>query len=70
MSIFSEREQLKEKKCGQHQTKWNTCTLYMDVNPFTNDKISDTSKLKVFADDNFELDENGWKFCKRVENTA
>ena len=26
-------------------------------------------KLKEFADDNFEFDEHGRKFSKRVENT-
>ena len=28
-------------------------------NPFSNDKILDTSKLKDFADENTEFDENG-----------
>ena len=28
------------------------------------------SKLKEFADDNFEFDKNGRMFSKRVENTA
>ena len=37
-------------------------------NPLPNDKVLDSSKLKEFADDNFELDENGRKFSKRVEN--
>ena len=31
--------------------------------------ILDTSKLKEFADDNFNFDENGRKFSKRIENT-
>ena len=26
--------------------------------------------MKKFADDNFNFDENGWKFSKRVENTV
>ena len=30
----------------------------------------DSSKLKEFADDNFEFDENSGKFFKRVENTV
>ena len=34
------------------------------------DKILDSSKLKGFADDNFELDDNGRKFSERVENTV
>ena len=32
--------------------------------------ILDSSKLKVFADDNFEFDENGRKLSKWVENTG
>ena len=39
-------------------------------NPFSNDQISDSSKLKEFADDYFEFDENGRKFSKWVENTV
>ena len=31
-------------------------------NPFPNDEIIDSSKLKEFADDNFKLNENGRKF--------
>ena len=30
----------------------------------------DASKLKEFADDNFEFDENGRELSKRVENTV
>ena len=33
-------------------------------------QILDSSKLKWFADDNSEFDENGKKFSKRVENTG
>ena len=40
------------------------------VNPFPNDDILDFSKFKACADDNFEFDENGRKFCKSVENTV
>ena len=29
------------------------------INPFPNDKILDTSKLKEFADDKFNIDGNG-----------
>ena len=32
---------------------------YWDFNPFPNDNISDWSKLKEFADDNFKFDKNG-----------
>ena len=33
-------------------------------------KFLDESKLKVFTEDNFSLNENGNKFFKRVENTV
>ena len=33
-------------------------------------QILDSSKLKEFADDNFNFDENGRKFSKRFENTV
>ena len=32
--------------------------------------MSDSSKLKEFADDNFKFDENGKRLSKRVENTV
>ena len=32
--------------------------------------LLDSSKLKDFADDNFEFDKNGSEFSKRVENTV
>ena len=41
-----------------------------EVNPLPDDKILDRSKLKEFADDNFEFDENGRKLSKRVESTV
>ena len=34
------------------------------VIPLPDDKILDSSKLKEFADDNFEFDENGRKLSK------
>ena len=37
---------------------------------FPKQQILDSSKLKEFADDNFNFDENGRKFSKRAENTA
>ena len=40
------------------------------LQPFTKRQISDFSKLKELADDNFKLDENGRKFSKRVENNV
>ena len=37
---------------------------------FPKRRILDSSKLKEFADDNFEFDENGRKVSKSVENTV
>ena len=42
----------------------------MPFNPFPNDEILDSSKLKEFADDNFKLNENGRKFSKWVEHSV
>ena len=39
-------------------------------NSLPKDKFQEWSKLKKFADNNFEFDENGRKFSKRVENTV
>ena len=38
-------------------------------NSFQNDKFLDPSKVKEFADGNFEFDEIGRKISKRVEKT-
>ena len=40
------------------------------INPLPNDKILDSSKLKEFADVNFNFDENGRKVSIWVENTV
>ena len=39
----------------------------MEVSPFPKRQILDYSKLKELADDNFEFDENGRTFSKRVK---
>ena len=38
--------------------------------PFPKRQILDSSKLKEFADDNFNSDENAGKFSEMVENTV
>ena len=38
--------------------------------PFPRRRISDSSKMKEFADDNFKFYENGIKFSKWTENTV
>ena len=38
--------------------------------PVPKGQILDSPKLKGFADDNFELDENARKLSKMVENTV
>ena len=50
--------------------KPNSSCFTLKFNLFPNDKFSNTSKLKELADDNFEFDENGRKFSRRVENTV
>ena len=49
---------------------FNIFTDFTLVNPFPNDKILDSSKLKEFADNNFKFDKNRRKFSKMVENTV
>ena len=44
--------------------------LRLKCQPITRRQILDSSKLKVFADDNFKFYENGRKLSKRVENTV
>ena len=39
-------------------------------NPFPNNKSLNFSKLKEFAEDNFNFDLNGRMFSKRRENTV
>ena len=44
-------------------------TWIENFQPFPKRQISDSSKLKQLAHDNFKIDENGRKFSKWVENT-
>ena len=44
--------------------------IFYLFNPFPNDKYLDSSKLKEFADDNYDFDENGGKFSESIENTV
>ena len=47
---------------------WRTrLKLFLSLSQATNFRLFQTDK---FADDNFEFDENGRKFSKRVENTV
>ena len=43
---------------------------YVFTLTITRRQISDSSKLKEFADNNFKFDENGIKLSKREENTV
>ena len=40
------------------------------INYFSNNKISDSSKLIEFAEKKFKFDENGRKFSEWLENTV
>ena len=52
-------------------TETRRCRISQSLfKPFPNDKILDSTKLKEFADDNSEFDENGRKFSNPVENTV
>ena len=48
----------------------HACHIHCFILPITRRQISDSSKLKEFADDNFKFEENGRKLSKRVENTV
>ena len=50
---------------GEHCSRRVHLSVHLSV-----ETIQESSELKVFADDNFELDENGRKFSKQVENTV
>ena len=53
-----------------HETVMNPVILVItNPWPITRRQILDSSKLKVFADNNFKFDENGRKLSKQVENT-
>ena len=38
--------------------------------PYPKRQISDSTKLKEFADEKFKFNENGRKLSERIENTA
>ena len=44
--------------------------LYLELSSFPKPQILDSSKLKEFADDNFNFVENGNKVFKQVENNV
>ena len=50
-------------------TSLKICSL-VKLQPFPKQQILDSSKFKVFANDNFEFDENGRKLSIQVENTV
>ena len=47
--------------------KSRDCVVELTLSQTAN---SDSSEMKVFADDNFKFDENGRRFSKQVENTV
>ena len=54
----------------QHKSIKSICSCKFFFNLFPNDKFLDSFKLKEFAEDNFDLDENGRKFSERLENAV
>ena len=54
-------------------TESDVCPEFVFANhsePFPKQQILDSSKLKEFADNNFNSDENGRKLSKWVKNTV
>ena len=51
-------------------TKLITSMANPDIQPFPKQQILDPSKLKEFANHNFNFNENERKFSKRVENSV
>ena len=49
---------------------WILLKCLVRFNPFPDDKILDRSKLKEFADDYFQFDENDVNFSKKIVNTV
>ena len=43
---------------------------FLSFNPFPNNRISDSSKLKEVADNNFKFYENGTKFSEWLGNNV
>ena len=63
------RVALADLSCRQPDVLILVFYIIVFFNPLPDDKFQ-TSKLKEFADDNFQFDENGRKLSKQVENTA
>ena len=53
-----------KKRYGMFSPQW---IVFVNPSQMTN---LDSSKLKEFAEDNFEVDKSGRKSSKRVENTV
>ena len=66
--ICQPRDHQKFRYSTLHHTK--VITSQIQIQPFPEQQILDSSKLKEFADSNFNFDENGRKFFKQVENTV
>ena len=47
---------------------YNIDDVIITVKPFPKQQVLDSSNIKVFADDNFNVVENGKKLSKQVEN--
>ena len=49
---------------------FRVANTWVGLNPFPNDKISDVTKLKAFADDKLKIREKVISLFDRVENTV
>ena len=77
MSCFLFAAILKTDKDGKQYIEYQQKYVYLSsepyrysCQPFSKRQNLDSSKLKQFAEGNFEIDKNGRKFFRWVENTV
>ena len=70
LTTFFQQENSNQTHAHTHtHTHTEKINLRKDLYQQLKQQILNSSKLKDFADNNYEVDENGGKFSKRVENT-
>ena len=71
--ILSEKEKLLVTRRGEiarYEQFLLSPQCFQETRTFPKRQILDSSNSKEFADDIFKFNENGRKFCKRIENTV
>ena len=59
---------INEQNFGNHSVCSHRQCLFLLLDPLPNDKFLNCSKLKDYAEDSFQFDENGRRLSKWVEN--